>query len=472
MGNNGDLVAERYRLVSRVGSGAMGVVWRAEDTLLHRDVAVKELLVHPGMSQAQSDEARRRAMREGRIAARLHHPNATAVYDVVQHEGRPCLIMEYLPSQSLADLLAAQPVLPAARVARIGVQLAAALAAAQKAGVVHRDVKPANVLLAADGTVKLTDFGISQATTDGTMTGTGLLAGTPAYLAPEIARGQEGGFASDVFSLGATLYAAVEGAPPFGVDSNPIALLHRIATQEATEPAQAGPLTAPLVAMLRQDPEDRPTAQQVHEVLSAVVEAAAAEVPAAAAPDQQRRRRVLLLAAAAVVVVIGLAVVVVLNTPNQSPAADGQPPAVTTGSAKPTTTAPTTTTTTTTTTQQPPPSTTTPSTTTAAPQDLSAQLTSAITSYYGLVPHDLAQGWNRMTAGYQQGHAGGYAGYQGFWQQYTSASASDVVASPPDRVTATIAYVHRDGHVTQERTQFGLVQQDGQWKIASSAVVG
>src|SRR4051794_37449223 len=159
----GDLIAERYKLVRKVGSGAMGTVWQARDQLLRRDVAVKELLVRTGMTELQTDEARNRAMREARLAARLHHPNVISIYDVVEYEGRPCLIMEYLPSQSLADLIREHGVLPVGTVARIGTQIASALAAAHSAGIVHRDVKPANVLLTGDNIAKLTDFGISRA---------------------------------------------------------------------------------------------------------------------------------------------------------------------------------------------------------------------------------------------------------------------------------------------------------------------
>lgn len=284
MTDDGDLIALRYRLVERVGSGAMGVVWQAEDELLRRTVAVKELLLHWGMSEDQTEEARRRAMREGRIAARLHHPNAISVYDVVEHEGRPCLIMEYLRSESLSDLLAVKHTLPPVDVARIGSQIASALASAHEAGIVHRDVKPGNVLLADDGTAKLTDFGISRAVGDATVTATGVLAGTPAYLAPEIAQGHDAGFPSDVFSLGATLYAAVEGTPPFGLNDNPMALLHYISTNEITQPKQAGPLTATLVWMLTRDAERRPTMREAGQALDALAGSEDVTVPVVEAP--------------------------------------------------------------------------------------------------------------------------------------------------------------------------------------------
>ncbi|MDQ4032931.1 MAG: serine/threonine protein kinase, partial [Actinomycetota bacterium] len=224
MSDEGELIAGRYRLVSRLGSGAMGVVWQAQDERLHRTVVIKQLLLPPRLSESEADEAHRRAMREGRITARLHHPHAIAVYDVVEHKGQPCLIMEYLASRSLATVLSIQGVLPPEKVASIGSQIASALAAAHKVGIVHRDIKPGNVLLADDGTVKITDFGISHAVGDVTVTATGMLTGTPAYLAPEVAQGNSAGFSSDVFSLGATLYTALEGTPPFGLNNNALAL--------------------------------------------------------------------------------------------------------------------------------------------------------------------------------------------------------------------------------------------------------
>jgi serine/threonine protein kinase len=209
-------------------------------------------------------------MREGRIAARLHHPNAIAVYDVAEEDGQPWLIMEYLPSKSLSTVLTERGSLPPHEVARIGAQMAAALAAAHSAGIVHRDIKPGNVLLGDDGTVKITDFGISRATGDVTVTATGMLAGTPAYLAPEVAKGYDPGPPSDVFSLGSTLYAAVEGEPPFGVNENTLAMLHAVAAGQINPTRQAGPLTPLLTRLLQVEPTERPNMTQAQEALAAV----------------------------------------------------------------------------------------------------------------------------------------------------------------------------------------------------------
>jgi eukaryotic-like serine/threonine-protein kinase len=284
----GALVAGRYRIGDRLGSGAMGIVWQAHDERLHRTVAIKQLLLQPGLTEAQAEEARRRCMREGRIAARLAHPNAITVYDVAEQDGDPWLVMEYLPSKSLAMVLSERGTLSPQEAAGIGTQVAAALVAAHAAGIVHRDIKPANVLLGEDGTVKITDFGISRATGDVTVTATGMLAGTPAYLAPEVAKGQDPTPAADVFSLGSTLYTAVEGHSPFGLSENTLALLYAVAAGNITPPRQAGPLTALLMQLLRVDPTERPLVSSARDSLSAVADGRAAPIMDAASAPTNR----------------------------------------------------------------------------------------------------------------------------------------------------------------------------------------
>ncbi|MGH3878215.1 MAG: serine/threonine-protein kinase [Actinophytocola sp.] len=267
----------------------MGIVWQAHDERLHRTVAIKQLLLQPGLTDAQAEEARRRCMREGRIAARLAHPNAITVYDVAEHEDDPWLVMEYLASKSLAMVLSERGTLAPQEAARIGTQIASALVAAHAAGIVHRDIKPANVLLSEDGTVKITDFGISRATGDVTVTATGMLAGTPAYLAPEVAKGQDPTPASDVFSLGSTLYTAIEGHSPFGLSENTLALLYAVAAGNITPPRHAGPLTALLMQLLRVDPNERPSLTAARENLVAVADgrSAPAVMDAASAPTNR-----------------------------------------------------------------------------------------------------------------------------------------------------------------------------------------
>jgi eukaryotic-like serine/threonine-protein kinase len=264
------VLAGRYRLVNRLAAGGMGSVWEAWDELLQRPVAVKQLLPQSGVGREEAQVAVDRAMREARITARLHHPHAVPVYDVVEHDGRPCLIMQYVPSKSLQEILNDKGVLAPAVVAGIGAEIAGALAAAHEAGIVHRDVKPSNVLITEDGTAKLTDFGVSHAVGDVTLTSVGMVTGTPAYLAPEVARGARSGTAADVFSLGATLYAALEGSPPFGTSENPMALLHRVASGQTIPPRRSGALAPLLVRMLAADPADRPPMIDISRTLAAL----------------------------------------------------------------------------------------------------------------------------------------------------------------------------------------------------------
>jgi serine/threonine protein kinase len=271
----GSRVAGRYLVRSRLGGGAMGAVWLARDELLGRDVAVKQVLIPVGSDPEATAGHREAAMREGRIAARLTHPHAVSVYDMVEDGGTPWLVMEYLPSRSLAQVLAEQGTLPVPQIATIGAQVADALVATHAAGVVHRDVKPGNILIGeggrAEGLVKITDFGISRARGDVSLTQTGVVKGTPAYLAPEVARGQEPDEASDVYSLGATVFAALEGTPPFGMTENPLEMLYRVAGGDFTRPRNAGALTRPLMRMLNSDPAKRPTMPQVRDQLAGLV---------------------------------------------------------------------------------------------------------------------------------------------------------------------------------------------------------
>ncbi|NMH91112.1 serine/threonine protein kinase, partial [Pseudonocardia bannensis] len=278
-------IGNRYRLDERIGAGAMGAVWRGTDELLNRTVAIKELLAAAVSAAGAADaveESRQRILREGRIGARLQHAHVISMFDVVVHDERPWLVMEYLPSRSLAAVLGEKGPMAPREAAAIGQQVADGLAAAHAAGVVHRDIKPGNVLIAEDGRAKITDFGVSRAVDDVQLTRTGMIAGTPAFLAPEVARGQEPTSASDVFALGATLYAAVEGQPPFGLDDNAYALLHKVATGAVRPPTEAGPLTALLMRLLSNEPEERPTASQARDALAAV---AAGRTPAVAVPE-------------------------------------------------------------------------------------------------------------------------------------------------------------------------------------------
>ncbi|HEY4454397.1 MAG TPA: protein kinase [Pseudonocardiaceae bacterium] len=275
--DEGQLIAGHYRLLEQVGSGSMGVVWRARDERLERIVGIKQLLLQPGLTDEQKQDARRRALREARIAAKLHHPNAIVVFDVAEHDGDPCIVMEYLAARSLAAVLGEQGSLSVEEVAALGTQIASAIAVAHASGIVHRDIKPGNILITDGGIAKITDFGIARAVGDMTITQTGMFAGTPAYLAPEVARGSDPTSASDVFSFGATLYDAVEGGPPFPERQNQLALLRLVAEGVVQPPKQAGALTALLMQLLRPEPADRPTMAQARGLLA---ELAGSKLPA------------------------------------------------------------------------------------------------------------------------------------------------------------------------------------------------
>ncbi|TDC02792.1 serine/threonine-protein kinase, partial [Actinomadura bangladeshensis] len=263
-------LAGRYRLVQRLGEGGMGVVWRARDELIGRDVAVKELLLPDHLSAEQRDQAAQRALREARAAALLQHRSIVTVHDVVVDEGRPCIVMDLLPGRSLDAVLAGDGPLPPDRVARIGLEILGALRAAHAQGVLHRDVKPANIFLREDGAAVLTDFGIAALEGEATLTRPGSLIGSPSYMAPERARHDTGGPASDLWSLGATLYALTEGRSPFA-RSTVMGTLGAVLTDEPDPPRAAGQLAPLLGRLLVKDPEARLSAEEAEAYLRALV---------------------------------------------------------------------------------------------------------------------------------------------------------------------------------------------------------
>ncbi|MFC5996722.1 serine/threonine-protein kinase [Pseudonocardia hispaniensis] len=502
-------IGNRYRLDERIGAGAMGAVWRGTDELLNRTVAIKELIAatSPGTSGGEAlEEARQRILREGRIGARLQHPHVISMFDVVVHDDRPWLVMEYLPSRSLAAVLAEKGPLPPLEVAAVGRQVADGLVAAHSAGVVHRDIKPGNVLIAEDGRAKITDFGVSRAVDDVQLTRTGMIAGTPAFLAPEVARGQQPTSASDIFALGATLYASVEGEPPFGLDDNAYALLHKVATGAVRPPTEAGPLTALLMRLLASDPESRPTAAQARDVLAAVAASrlptgpavegdpespaepgpaipvpaqlnartlTEIEVPAAAftgpppnpagapaAPnraDRRRRLRIPVLIGSLVLLVIATGVVIGILRSSDGVAASEVPPlagppsatsaAPATGAGAPTrapTTGPTLPLTTT-----PSPAVTTEPSGQVAPGDAVA----FVQRYYGLLPANVDQAFALLGPG-AQAQSGGIEGFRRFYDQLSAVAVESARSTGANAVQATIVFTRRDGVTTREPYRF------------------
>ena len=510
------VVAGRYRLEERIGSGAMGVVWRGTDERLGRVVAIKQVFLNQGLDEAEADEVRQRTLREGRIAARLQHPHAISVFDASIEDDEPWLVMEYLPSRSLSAMLAEQGPLDPRLVARIGRQVADALDAARQAGIVHRDVKPGNVLIGSDGTVKITDFGISRATGDLTLTRTGMLAGTPAYLAPEVARGEDSTFASDVFSLGATLYAAVEGIPPFGSEDNALALLHAVAAGAVNPPVQAGPLTALLMRLLRDDPRERPTPAEARRELGRIAHSAGtastaawartdleAEEGAARIPDSRRSAE-----SDAVVSGRGPGRVppptwrgmpfdpepapvpaeadrVATRTP--SPRTNGSAPR-SLGAVAPASRT------------RPRPtafvvvlvlvlalaagillavaltrgsggagtesaSVGSAPTAAPAPTDDRTRMVAAVRDYYTIVTGNPGAGWARLGATMQD-TTGGFSAYQSFWSTISAVEVTDATAVDDDTVRATLVFTPRSGSAIRETHELGLSRgTGGAWLI-------
>jgi serine/threonine protein kinase len=249
------VIGGRYRLREQLGHGGMGVVWLAKDELLDRTVALKEVVA----SHGASEDVRERMLREARAAARLDHPGAVRIYDVVDeddHSTPPWIVMEVLTGRTLKDAVNADGPLSPRRVAEIGVALVDAIAAAHRAGILHRDVKPGNVQLCEDGRVVLTDFGIASIAGDSSITRTGDIVGSPAYMSPERARGEQLGPKSDLFALGATMYAAVEGVPPFERET-PLATLTAVVNDEPRPSHNAGALAPVIHGLLIKDPEQR-----------------------------------------------------------------------------------------------------------------------------------------------------------------------------------------------------------------------
>ncbi|MBG0828181.1 serine/threonine protein kinase [Planomonospora sp. ID67723] len=319
------VLADRYRAVEKLGEGGMGTVWRARDELLHREVAIKEVRLASHLPAAHRAEMRERTLREARAAARLSHPAIVAVHDVIAQDDRPWIVMDLVRGHSLEQAIRSGGPLPPGRVAAIGAAMLDALALAHSRGIMHRDVKPANIMLSQDGGVLLTDFGIATLEGDAQLTSPDALVGSPGYIAPERLRGTGDGPAADLWSLGATLYAAVEGKGPFH-RGTPVATLGAVLTQETPYPGRAGGLAPVLLAMLAKDPRDRPGESALRSALRQVSlgRSAGPLSPAAepqAAPAPRRRRTGLIAGAGLAVAAAGTAAAVLLTMNGTEPPA-------------------------------------------------------------------------------------------------------------------------------------------------------
>ncbi|WP_433371504.1 serine/threonine-protein kinase [Streptosporangium sp. CA-115845] len=335
-GVSGRVLTGRYRLVEILGQGGMGAVWRARDELLHRDVAVKEVRSPRGMSAAREAELRERTLREARAAARLRHPAIVAVHDVLDEGGLPWIVMDLVAGRTLEGTVRAEGPLPPERVAAIGVRVLDALTEAHRRGIMHRDVKPANIMLGPDGQALLTDFGIAVFARDAGLTAPGNLVGSPGFIAPERLGGEADDPRADLWSLGATLYTAAQGKPPFHRET-PIAVLGAVLTQPPPAPSFPGPLGPLLLALLAKDPADRPDVAELRRTLGRIADGLPVDpsVPGPRTPatgSSAGRRRGVLFALGALVLAGAVTVPVAVGMPQggrtETPAPSATAPAV------------------------------------------------------------------------------------------------------------------------------------------------
>ncbi|MFI2208951.1 protein kinase [Streptomyces sp. NPDC020141] len=286
--SEGRLLSGRYRLGGVLGRGGMGTVWRAVDETLSRTVAVKELRFPTSIDEEEKRRLITRTLREAKAIARIRNNSAVTVYDVVDEDDRPWIVMELVEGKSLAEVIREDGTLTPHRAAEVGLAILDVLRSAHREGILHRDVKPSNVLIADDGRVVLTDFGIAQVEGDPSITSTGMLVGAPSYISPERARGHRPGPAADLWSLGGLLYASVEGCPPYDKGSA-IATLTAVMTEQLDPPKNAGPLEEVIYGLLAKDPEQRLDDRAARALLTKVLLA-----PTSPEPPQDATRAMVL----------------------------------------------------------------------------------------------------------------------------------------------------------------------------------
>jgi hypothetical protein len=490
------VIGDRYTLEREIGRGGMGVVWLGRDEVLGRTVAIKRIGLAPGSGQADVE----RAAREARLAATLNHPHVVAVFDLATDGAEHWLVMEYVEGRDLAALVRQEGPLPPDRVASIGAQAAEALAAANGAGIVHRDVKPSNILVTNDGQVKLTDFGIARGDSDASLTQTGLLTGSPAYLAPEVAGGGSATVASDVWSMGATLYFALAGRAPYEAE-NALGTLYKIVHEAPPRLPTATWLQPVIEGTMEKDPERRWTMQRVHDVLAAGPGAAAAgagpgeeptrvipavptpeptpeptpaprTTPTAAAPPPVaapveeptrepveppttppparsggRRGWLPVLLGAAVLLVLALVLWAALSDGGEETTAGGGGTPETSRPASPTGT---------------PSATESPSPEGPTEQEMAT----FVEDYLATVTEDPEAAFQRLTPTFQR-QSGGIEGYSGFWGTIASARPSEIQADPGGMtVSYVVAYEEKGGGRSVDQVTLRLVEEEGRLLIA------
>jgi len=464
------VIAGRYSLDREIGRGGMGAVWLGHDELLGRDVALKRIGMLPGAGS--TDLAR--VEREARLTARLSHPNVVAVFDLVTDAETDAhwLVMEYVDGVTLARLIREQGPLSPDEAAPLLRQVADALAAAHAAGIVHRDVKPSNIMVDRDGRVKLADFGIARIATDPALTQTGLVTGSPAYLAPEVAAGQRGDETVDVWSLGATAFHLLTGRPPYDLGDNMLGGLYRIVNDEPPRPEGAGWM-APLVAgsMVR-DPGRRWSIEQVRAFLTdadrpvpdadvaptAVAEPSPSPLPSprpsprpVPAPSRRLSRRAVVALLVGLVVV--LAVVLLAVRPHDTPTASPKPSATPVGTPSGTASPP-----------SPSPA------ATAAQGPTRAGMKSFIRSYVAALSSDPDRAWTMLTPKFQR-QSGGLDTYRKFWDGVGDGTILSLSADP--RTLAVSYRVRFDNFGTGRRpTTLDLAFDNGRYRIDSERTQG
>lgn len=498
-------IAGRYRVLEEAGRGGMGAVYRCIDERLGREVAVKQVGRMPG--ESVTDQAR--ALREARSSAALNHPNVVSVYDSIAEGDSVWLVMEYVAGRTLSQMLREDGPLSPHQAAWIGAQVADGLAAAHERGTTHRDVKPGNVLVTKGDRAKISDFGIARTTGEASLTQSGILTGTPGYFAPEIARGGDPGPASDVWALGATLYHAVEGRPPYGENPNALQLLARVAAEDPPAPERAGVLAGPISRMLDRDPASRwsmaDAAHALHRIHEQTPEAgtqertralaaapatvdpspagpaaassqASAPAPAPTAAETRSRRRrpagiaALVAALVAVVVVAAVALTQLGDDPATTPTADDETPSDTSEPATPE--------------DQSPES--SPEATESAPAESGPTETESdesqetqpapgsgrapvtfVEDYYAVLPGDTEAGYSMLSPSYQERLS--YGTYDGFWSGIGEVTVQDSApAGGGGAVDVTLLY---DGGSEEVRRVYLERGPDG-WLISGDEILG